>query len=427
MLIGIDASRANINRKTGTEWYSYYLIRWLAKLDKKNKYILYTDKPLKCGLLDLISKQYFDNSDEKNKDIEIDKNGYQKIKSPYNNFKVKILKWPFNYFWTQGRMSLEMLIHPPDILFVPSHTLPIVHPKKSIVTIHDIGYEKNCKIYNKHEIIRNSSFKKRIIDFIVLLFTFAKYRANEVDYLQWSTKYAIKKAYKIITISNFSKKEIVKFYKLNNNKIEVIYNGYNKFLYKKINDQEKINNILNKYGIEKPYLFYIGRIEKKKNISVLIEAFAILKEKNKNLNHKLVLAGMASYGYDEIKYMIREFDLIDYVIMPGWIDECDIPYLYNGAFAFIFPSNYEGFGIPTLQAMACGVPILASNTSSIPEIVGDSALLFDQRYALSISDAIEKIILDLKLRENLIKKGFERVKNFSWEKCTKETLKELIS
>jgi glycosyltransferase involved in cell wall biosynthesis len=425
MIIGIDASRANKDHKSGTEWYSYYLIRWLSKLDDKNEYILYSDKPLKGGLLDLTTEQHFEGSDD-GKGVEFDKQGFQIIKSKYNNFKAKILNWPFDFFWTQGRLSLEMLLHRPHVLFVPAHTLPFIHPKKSIMTIHDIGYERQNCLYNESDIGPDNEKIKRLLNFLVGLFTFGKYRSNSVDYLKWSTEFALRKADKIITISDFSKEDLKKYYKFDYNKIQVVYNGYNKLLYKKITDQAKIDSVIEKYGIDQPYIFYIGRIEKKKNISNLIEAFAIMIEKNKDIKHSLVLVGDASYGYDEIKYMIREFDIVNKVVMPGWVDETDVPYLYNGASVFVFPSNYEGFGIPLLQAMACGVPIAASNTTSIPEVAGDAALLFNPEFSLSIAEAMTKLINDKGLREKLIAAGFERVKEFSWEETARKTL-DIIS
>ncbi len=423
MIIGIDASRANKKHKSGTEWYAYYLIRWLAKIDKENSYILYSDKPLEGGLLDLGSFQYFEGC-SCNNEIKFDKRGYQIIKSPYNNFKGKVLKWPFPYFWTQGRLSWEMLWHSPDILFIPSHTLPFFYAKKSVVTIHDIGFETNNFLYPKEYIIKGKY--KKIINLLVKIISGGKYEATYLDYLRWSTKYALKKAQKIITVSNFTENEIKKVYKLKRDNIFVVHNGYNKFLYKKILNKDKIREVLNKYDIDSPYFFYIGRLEKKKNIPYLIEAFALFKENNKNLNYKLVLVGDAGYCYDEINCLIHQYRLIDDVIMPGWIKEEDIPYLYNGAEAFIFPSLYEGFGIPLLQAMACEVPILASNIEPIKEVVKDAALLFDPKNINSITQAINKIIFDKQLKNNLTKKGAEIVKGYSWEKSAKETLKVLL-
>ncbi len=427
MLIGIDASRANRDHKSGTEWYSYYAIRWLAKLDSKNQYILYTDKPLKGGLLDLTTKQYVDEHDFRQKDEEVkfDKDGCQIIKSPHNNFRAKVLNWHFPFFWTQLRMSWEMLIHRPKILFIPSHTLPIIHPKKSIITIHDIGFERERRLYGQDRMGPDSAIGCKILNFLVKLFTCGKYGANTLDYHSWSTQFALKHAKKIITVSNFSKKEITEIYNAEEAKVKVIYNGYNKYLYKKINNQEQIKRVLDKYDIEGPFIFYVGRLEKKKNTPALIEAYAIMREEHKEINYKLVLVGDASYGYDEVKYAIHEFHLIDDVIMTGWIPEIDMPYIYSGATAFIFPSRYEGFGIPLLQAMACGTPIAASCCASIPEIAQGAAMFFSPNDVKSMAEVVAKVILDNKLRQELVKKGYERVKNFSWEKCARETLEEI--
>ncbi|MEA3449573.1 MAG: glycosyltransferase family 1 protein [Patescibacteria group bacterium] len=424
MIIGIDASRANRRRKTGTEWYSYYLIRWLAKLDHKNNYILYTNKPLDGGLLDLGTKNY--TPGESIGKIRFDKQGYQIIKSPGNNFKAKVLRWPFTYFWTQGRLSLEMLFYRPDVLFIPAHALPLIHPKKSVLTIHDIGYNERGDAYNRHDMGRGKEALPGFLNFLVRIFTCGKYQANALDYLRWSSNHALKKSKQIISISNFTKKTITEIYGREKN-ITVIPNGYNAYLYKKINNKDKIEQTKKRYGIDGSYLFYIGRIERKKNISALIEAYAIMKDQNKNIKEKLVLVGDASYGFDEIKYVIRQFDLLNDVIMPGWVNEDDIPYLYNGATAFVFPSLYEGFGIPLLQAMACETPIVASNKTSIPEVTAGAALLFNPDFVCTMADALSQICQGKKLREKLINKGKERVQDFNWKKTAEKTLKVLIN
>lgn len=418
MLIGIDASRANRDHKGGVEWYSYHLIRALARLDSKNEYILYTDKPLKGGLLDLGSDGPVHNG------VKIDKDGFQEIKSPHNNFKAKILEWPLNFFWTIGRLSLEMVFSRPDVLFIPAHTLPIFFPKKTVMTIHDIGFERDRRLYSKEKMGPEHAKGKKILDWLVRFYTGGKYGANKKDYLSWSTGFALEHAKKIITISEFSKKEIVEIYKADPEKISVVHNGYNDKLYGKIDDKEKIMQVLDKYGIHDPYIFYVGRLEKKKNILALIEAFYLMRKENKDIKHKLLLAGDASFGFDEIKFAMREDDEI---ILPGWVPEEDMPYFYNGATLFVFPSLYEGFGIPLLQSMACGVPIIASDVASIPEVVDGAALLFDPKDVRSIADAMARVIREDDLREKLIKNGLERAKDFSWDKCARETLAEIES
>ncbi|MCX6799786.1 MAG: glycosyltransferase, partial [Candidatus Falkowbacteria bacterium] len=347
MLIAIDASRANREHKTGTEWYSYYLIRWLARLDKDNQYLLLTDEPLRDGLVDLSSDQFVGNQENK---IEYDKSGYQIIKSPYNNFKAKVLKWPFKFLWTQGRLSLEMFIDKPDVLFVPAHTLPFYHPRKSFVTIHDLGFARNSEVYDCCEKLGPANkFWMKILNFLVKTSTREKCGVSSIEYLSWSTRFGLREAYKVITISEFSKKDILDLYGNEyKNKIKVIYNGYNASLYKKTEDRIKSEEILKKYNIEGPYIFYIGRLDKKKNILKLIKAYQILRNKNKSIKHKLVLAGDAGFGFNDINYLVSDRDMETDVIMTGWIDEADVPYLYSNASAFIFPSYYEGFGIPLL-------------------------------------------------------------------------------
>jgi glycosyltransferase involved in cell wall biosynthesis len=419
MKIGIDVSRANKKHRTGTEWYAYYLVRELALLDKDNEYILYTDKALWGGLARL-GKDY----DTHDKEIapEFDAKGFQKLESPHGNFKAKILRWPFRYFWTLGGLSLEMFLRKPDILFIPSHVLPFFHPRRSVVTIHDIGFIRDDSLFAKDVIGPEALRIRSFINLFVKILTFGRYGANSFDYLRWSTSYALRKAKRIISVSHFTKKELLDYYKADAEKIKVVHNGYPRELYKRCEDKEKLALVLEQCGIEQPYFFYIGRLEKKKNIAALIEAYAIFRDKYKDQRHKLLLVGDASYGFDEIKYMTREFDIVDDVIMPGWLEEEIIPYIYSGAAGFIFPSKYEGFGIPLLQAMACGTPIAASRVSSIPEVAGDAAVYFHPDFALSIADAMQRLVSEPENVVAMVAKGYKRVENFSWEKCTKETL-----
>jgi len=187
-------------------------------------------------------------------------------------------------------------------------------------------------------------------------------------------------------------------------------------------DQEKIQQVLSRYGIKPPYIFYVGRLEKKKNIARLIYALAIMREKYGKINHKLVLVGNAGLGFDEVKYMIEEFDLNNDVIITGWVPERDMPYIYNGASLFVFPSLYEGFGIPLVQAMAVGVPIAASDIASIREIAGRASWLFDPKEASDMAEKMAEVLLDKELADDLIDRGKARVKDFSLAKCAKETL-----
>ena len=156
-----------------------------------------------------------------------------------------------------------------------------------------------------------------------------------------------------------------------------------------------------------------------------MKAFGKFVKDNPNEDYRLVLAGSPGHNYDEIRRYIDEYNISSHVIETGWVEEEDLPSLYNGSIAFVFPSFYEGFGLPLLEAMSCGTPIIASNVASIPEVAQGSALLFDPNNTDDIKRAMEDISGNIEKRNELVEKGFKRVKDFSWEKCAMETLKEI--
>ena len=400
MVIGLDASRANRQRKTGTEWYSFYLIKNLAAIDRRNRYWLYVDESPSQELKDAVKNN--------------------------PNFTIKFLRWPFYAFWTLGRLSLEMLIARPDVLFIPAHTLPLFYPRRTVNTIHDIAFVREQNLYRSEKMKARLPGSRRVLNVLIKILTLGKYQSDSVDYLYWSTAFALRHARKIITVSDFTKQEILSLYpKTKAAKIKVVHNGYNDFLYQPLTEPEKNLAVLNKYGLEAPYFLYVGRLEKKKNTPALIEALAILRENYPQIKEKLVLSGDASFGYDEVKYVIEEFDLGREVLMTGWVQEEDLPYLFQSASAFVFPTKHEGFGIPVLQSLACGVPTIVSDLPVLREIAGDAVLYFDQSNIRSMAQAMARIVSDHDLRARLIAKGLERVKDFSWEKCAQETLQEL--
>jgi glycosyltransferase involved in cell wall biosynthesis len=402
MIIGIDASRANLKHKTGTEWYSFHLIENLATLDHTNKYWLYLNRQPSLELAAAVK----DNP----------------------NFSFKVLKWPFHIFWTLGRLTLEMLICRPNVLFIPAHTLPLFGPFKTINTIHDLAFIREQNLYRSKKVKTRFGFSEPLINFLIKLFSFGRYSSGSVDYLYWSTAFALRHAKKIIAVSEFTKQEILQLYpKTAPEQIVAIPNGYDDEAYKLLDAPEKNQEILAKYGLETPYFLYVGRLEKKKNTLILVEAFALFKENNPQTKTKLVLVGDASFGYDEVKYAIEEFNLGNQVILPGWVSEEDLPYIFRCAQAFIFPSRHEGFGIPVLQAFACGVPTAVSDIPIFHEIAGDAVIYFDQNDKGSIAAALTKISTEEDLRQKLRAKGLARASEFSWRKCAAETLKLIAS
>ncbi len=351
MKIGIDASRAFLKQRTGIEEYSYQVIQNLRDQLNDHQVILYVRKNQRVDF-DLPEK-----------------------------WKVKKINFP--RLWTQLGLSLEMFLHPVDTLFVPAHTVPFIHPKKTIVTVHGLEYEFCPEAYSR----------------------FARF------YMRLTIKKSCQWASEIISVSENTKKDLIDLYKVNSEKVAVIHEGYEKNLKSQISNLKKIDR-------KKPYLLFIGRIEERKNISNIIKAFEILKEKYK-IPHGLILAGKAGHGYENFKFQILNFKFKDEVLELGFVSEQKKWELLKNADVFVFPTLYEGFGIPILEAQSVGVPVVASNNSSIPEVTGDSALLVDCESSEDIAENIFELISNEILKNAIISKGLENVKRFDWASCSK--------
>jgi len=363
MTIGFDFSRGIIKEKTGVEWYAYQLIKGLKEIDKVNNYKLY------------IPKNNFDN------DLNLPK-----------NFCYRPLKWPSKRFWTLGRLTLEMFFHQPDILFIPSHTLPLILGKKNIITWHDLAYEYYPQYFS----------------------------ANQLRSLKFASR-RLRLADLILTISEFTKSEIIKFYQIPSEKIKVTYLGIDENIY----DPTKIISVdLKKYNITKPYLLYIGRIEEKKNLKILIKSFALLKN-HYRIDWQLVLIGALGYQGEEIIRQINNSDNRNDIIILKWLAETEKLKLLKQAEILVLPSFYEGFGLPLIEAMALMVPIVASNLEVFKEIANDSIVYFDPHSYQDLAVKIVKLINDFNLQKLNVAKGRKLVKNYSWKKCSEKTLEAI--
>jgi glycosyltransferase involved in cell wall biosynthesis len=297
----------------------------------------------------------------------------------------------FPKLWSQIRLSLELWQNPPDVLFEPAHTIPVIHPKKVVTTLHDVGFRYFPELYTPLERIYHS----------------------------WSMGYAVRHATRIIAISQATKKDLIKFYNADEKKITVIYHGYDREKFYPAKSQNPPDEI-KKLG---EYIYFIGRLEVKKNITTLIKAFGLLRESNNELTTKLVLAGRPGYQYEEIQEEIIKLpaEIQKDVLQPGYIPDVIMADYLRFAKVFAFPSKFEGFGMPLVEAMACGVPVVAADTTSIPEITGGAALLHKVEDEIQLAEMLKNALTDNQLREDLIKKGLERVKIFDWEKSARET------
>lgn len=356
MIIGFDGSRAFLKERSGTENYSYQLLKTLVKIDKKNYYFVYVRSL---------------------------------PPTPYplpSNFRFKMIHLP--RLWTQLGLASRTFSDSLDVLFVPAHTLPVIRKPglKTVVTVHDLGSEYLPKM---HQV------KQRM-------------------YLSFMQRIQLKHATKIIAVSNATKEDLIKRVGLDPKKIEVIYEGFDKKLFRPVGGDTVVNSL-------KPYYLFVGTVQPRKNLGRLIKAFAAFHLRG---GLKLVIAGSKGWMSDEIYKLPKKLRIEDRVKFLGYVPDKDLPALYSGAIALLFPSLFEGFGLPILEAQACGCPVITSNISSMPEVAGKGAVYVNPYSVDDIVDGMRKIE-DGGWRMEIVKKGFENIKRFSWEKCAKETLKVL--
>jgi glycosyltransferase involved in cell wall biosynthesis len=365
MQIAIDALEVSLNKRVGMGNYADNLIRSLALIDQNNNYTLYVNRL---------------------------QNEYDLIKQ--ENFKYKKLNSPLiRSFWSQCRLPLELMFKKPDILHLPTgHKVPFNCPAHTLVTIHDLAFVKFPQYFE-------NSVKWRCLRF---------------------TEHAIAKAEKIIAISESTKKDILEYYKVDPRKVEVIYHGVDAE-FKQIKNKPMIDAVCLKYGINSPFVLFVGVLQPRKNISRLIRAFKQVLNYRRDL--QLVIAGNKGWMYEEIFNTLKQSGIAERVVFTGYVEKPDVVCLLNAAKVFVLPSLYEGFGMPILEAMACGVPVVSSNVSSMPEIVNDAGILVDPYNEDAIAQALLDIISNPQLADQLIARGLKIVQNFTWEKTARKTLK----
>lgn len=365
MRIGIDA-RMYGSAVTGIGIYTKNLIDNLLKIDQQNEYVIF-----------LLPENFkkFKIQSAKVKKVEVN------------------IPW---YSWSeQIKLPSRLLSEKLDLMHFPHFNVPILYPKKYVVTIHDITPK---------------------------FFPGSRVRKSRVRKLGYWTVFqlGIKKAKKIISVSHHTKKHLVENFKLNSKKIEVIYPGLNINLQPVLN-YDIINQLKAKYKITKSFIFYVGVWRDHKNLPGLIRAFDILR-RNYKLDIQLVLGGQEDPDYPEIRQTWQNLKLEKDIIRPGFIPERDLPFFYSQAEVFVLPSFNEGFGLVALESIACGTPVIASKTTSIPEVLQNAALYFDPNNYEEMASVIYKVLTNKEIAKSLIKTGQEKIKKYSWENLAKQTL-----
>lgn len=375
MRIGVDIRMIG-KKRTGDEQVFFNLVKNLAQMDETNNYFLYTDR---------------DPAGDVNLAEEIKKLNLK------DNLKIIYINSPNRFWWNLWALPNYLRQNPVDV-FHTQYIAPFWLPKnvKLVLTIHDISF----------------NFYPQFVKYSDLLF------------LKTLIPRSLKTAAKIIAVSRFTKSEIEKYYRIPSEKIAVAPNGIDFDLFNRDIDRKKLEETRQKYKLPEKFILYIGTLQPRKNIPVLVEAMKIFYEKYNPQDIKLVIAGNRSaHNFDpDIDESIKKYNLQDKIIFPGWIDEEDKPALYKLAGCFVFPSLYEGFGIPIVEAMAAGVPVVSSDKSSLPEAGRDGAVFANPEKPGEFAEKIHEVLSDENLRKNLIEKGKKAAKNFSWQKTAEKTL-----
>jgi glycosyltransferase involved in cell wall biosynthesis len=308
-------------------------------------------------------------------------------KSP--NCSCRII--PFPRMWTHIRFAAELWRSRPDVTWVPAHTLPRYFPGRAVVTVHDLGY---------------LHFPEAHPD-------------KERRYLDWSTRYSAKRAAQIMADSLATQHDLTKYYGIDPAKIQVVYPGSDENL-QPVRNVDKLASVRQKYNLPETYLLFLGTLQPRKNIARLVQAFDRWRKVSSHPDMVLALGGKAGWLFDPTR-----IEGVENVQILGYIADEDIAALYSGAVGFVFPSLYEGFGFPVLEAMRCGTPVLCSDTSSLPELVGEAALLVNPLEVDSIAEGIRQLVEDESLRRQLIEKGKQQVSKFTWKQAARDALRVL--
>lgn len=366
MIIGIDGNEANIGKRVGIGEYGFQLLRQLKEFSAKSlKFQIY----LKC-------RQENDMPAES------------------EDWKYRVLT-P-GKLWTQWRLPLDLYLHKPypDVFFSPTHYAPRWAPVPTVISIMDLSYLYFPELFKKTDLyqLRN-----------------------------W-TAYSVKQAKKILTISESSKFDIIKEYKITEDKVEVIYPGVKPIINKGL-QENFMDSIKAKYNISENFILFVGTLQPRKNINRLIEAFSkVLNSENVPVDLELIIIGKRGWLYEEILKKPEELGLKRRVRFLEGVGDGELSVFYKKALVFVLPSLYEGFGLPVLEAMQYGCPVITSNISSLPEAGGSAAIYVDPEDVEDIAEKIETVITSPDLRRGLIEKGKKQLEKFSWEKAAKETL-----
>ena len=361
MRYGVDA-RLMFHQPAGISKYTWHLLQAMAELDEDDEFIVFQHRKHETPLV------------------------------TQKNFRRATLFAPVHHRFEQYVLSAELYRFQLDLLHLPDFIPPLYSPWKTVITVHDLAF-----LYYPHFLTAESAAYYGQIDKAVV-------RADH-----------------IIVPSKHTKRDLTAQLGVVEEKISVIYEAANPS-FGPLPVEPTRAEIIAKYQIPSSYVLFVGTIEPRKNVSGLLRAFAYLQRKYEINDVGLVIAGAKGWLFDETLDLVSELGLEESVYFLGRVTDEDLHKLYVGARCHVHAAYYEGFGLPPLEAMACGTPTIVSNVSSLPEVVGDAALLVDPKEAEEIAVAIYRLLTDDRLHQELAEKGLQRAKIFSWNRAAEKTL-----
>lgn len=365
MRIGVDIRSLIEPFPSGVSEYTLNILKFILSQDHENKYVLFYNAKTKLN------------------------NKYSKIFS-VGNVELKVFDWPnkfFNLALLFGIIfKIDKMLGEIDVFFMPNiNFFNISSRVKMILTVHDLSF-----LYPKYYNLKSGLWHKFI-----------------------RPRKSIKRANKIIAVSESTRTDLIENYHISSDKIQVIYSGVEKQKYKNLNN-DKLNVVKDKYKLDDNFFLYLGNVENRKNIQGVIKAWELLKERN-NYDYQLVIVGKIYNAK-----LVSNYPKVSFL---GYVPESDKPYLYKLARIFVYPSFYEGFGLPVLEAMSAGCPVITSNSTAIPEVSQKSALLVNPYNIEEIYMAMNDMISNKELRDSLVDRGYKNVEKFDWNNTADQMIK----
>lgn len=369
MRIGIDCRtilNPGLGEGAGVGHYTYFLVKHLLRNDRKNTYVLFFDNRLP------------DTKEFEQANVEIRHFAFSQYK--------KFLPFSYSHMLITAMLLKEKL----DVFHAPANIVPLTYPKTSVVTIHDLAIYKNPAWFPMQV------FSTRLL-----------------------VPQSLRKAQHIIAVSESTKQDLEEIFGVRPEKMSVIYEAP---LTDVLHVKDRNVDVLEKFQLTLPYIFFVGTIDPRKNLEMLLEAFAIVRKHSELKSVQLVLAGGKGYRHDRVLDRIAQLHLGPAIKYLGYVTHNEKLALLKNAAVFAFPSLYEGFGLPVLDAMKLGVPVVTSNVSSLPEVAGDAAIQVHPDDQKALADALTVVLTDPQKAAEMVRKGFAQAQKFSWDQAALQTL-----